>query len=139
LLDPEHVEVVPEAARAVEPATRGCDPVELVAAAKVLGALRAALDELEHEDTSLRQIRDHGRSDTRLRCCDAVLVLVLAVDGEQARVLGRDADDVGAPVDVHLVVRIGEAARQLGDGTRAGKLGNELEDFVDLRAALHVA
>ncbi len=70
--------------------------VEAVAAAQVLGALGGALDELEHEQRVLGQVVDDLRADAGLGRRDRVSVLVLAVDREQARVLGRHPHDVGA-------------------------------------------
>ena len=94
-LDPEHVEVVAEAPGAVEPAAGGGDLVQLVAAAKILGALRLPGDEPEDEHVLLGKVGSDRGADAGVRGCDRVQVLVLAVDREQARVLGGDPDDVG--------------------------------------------
>ena len=69
-----------------------------------------------------------------------VLVLVLPVDRKEPRVLRGHADDVRPSLGLDLVVRVREAAGELGHGVRALQLGDELEDFVDLcAAAFHVA
>jgi hypothetical protein len=140
LLDQEHVEVVTEPARSVQlPAGRG-HPVEPVPAAQVLRRLCLALDELEDEDGAVREIRDHPGADSRVRRRDRVVVLVLPVDREEARVFRGHADDVRPAVGLDLVVRVREAAGELGHGVRALQLGYELEDFFDLcAAAFHVA
>jgi hypothetical protein len=114
-------------------------PVELVASTQILRALGLSLDELEHEHALLGEVRYHAGSHPGFGRGNRVLVFVLAVDCEQARILRRNANDVRPPVGLDLVVRVREAAGELGDGIRAGELGNELENLVDLRAALHVA
>ena len=92
------------------------------------------------EDSALGEVRDHLGADPRFGRRDGVLVLVLAVDREEPRVLRGHADDVRPAIGLDLVVRVGEAAGKLGHGVRALQLGDELEDFVDLRAAaFHVA
>jgi hypothetical protein len=139
LLDAEHVEVVAEAPRTVKLAARGGDPVEPVAAAEVLRALHPPLDETEHEHAPLREVGDDGRAHSNLRRGDRVLVLVLTVDREQARVLGRDSDDVRPSLGLDLVVRVRQAARELGDRLRAGQLGHELDDLLNLGLSAHVA
>ena len=138
-LNLEHVEVVAEAARAVELAASGRDPVELVAAPQVLGCLRLPLDELEHEDPVIGEVRDDPSADAGLCGGDAVFILVLSVDGEQARVLRGDAHHVRAALRLDLVVRVREPPGKLGDRGSLAKLGDELEDVVYLRAAAHVA
>jgi hypothetical protein len=116
------------------------DPVESVAATQVVRGLCLALDELEDEDAPLGQVADDRSSDSGLGGRHRVLVLVLAVDGEEARVLGGDPDDVSAAVGLHLVVDVRQPAGELRDGMGAFELGDEPEDFVDRRtAAPHVA
>ena len=94
-LDPEHVEVVAKAPGAVELPAGGGDLVQPVSAAEVLGALRLPDDELEDEHVLLREVSRHGGADAGVGGRHGVQVLVLAVDREQAGVLGGDADDVG--------------------------------------------
>ena len=79
----------------MQPAAGGGNLVQLVAAAKVLGALRLPDDELEDEHVLLREVGRHGSPDAGVRGRHGVQVLVLAVDREQAGVLGGNADDVG--------------------------------------------
>jgi hypothetical protein len=131
-LDLEHVEVAEAATPRVQPAARVCDPVEAIAPAQVLGALRLPLDELEHEDRALGEVVDDVRADTRLGRADRGVVLVLAVDGEQARVLARHPHDVRAAADIDPVVRVREAARQRSDAALpARERGDQVEDLVD--------
>ncbi len=132
LLDTEHVEVVAEPACCVQLPARGGDPVEPVAAAKVLRSLRPALDELEHEDAALRKVGDDRRTDARFRGGNRVQILVLAVDGEQTRVLCGHTDDECTGVRLDLVVRIREASGELGHRVRIRQLGDELEGYIDL-------
>ena len=138
MLDPEHVEVVAERRRRVQlPAGRG-HHLQLVAAAQVVGALRLALDELEHEQRVLRHVVDHLRADARLGRRDAVQVLVLAVDREQPRVLRRDAHHVRAVAGDDLVVGIREPARELGHGALAGQRRNHVEQLSKRRIFGHL-
>ena len=131
-LDLEHVEVAETAAPAVQAPARVGDPVEAVATPQVLGALCRALDELEHQDRALGQVVDDGSAHPDLGGGDRRVMLVLAVDREQARVLGRDAHDVRAPADIDLVVRVGEPAGSVGDAALgARERGNQIEDLVD--------
>ena len=92
----EHVEVVAEAPGAVEPPAGSGDLVQLVAAAKVLGALRLPSMNSSTSTLSSGRYADHPGPDAGVGGRDRVQVLVLPVDREQAGVLGGDPDDVGA-------------------------------------------
>ena len=70
----------------------GGDLVQLVAAAKSIGALCLPDDELEHEHVQLGEVRRHGGPDAGVGGRHGVQVLVLPVDREQAGVLGGDTD-----------------------------------------------
>ena len=59
-----------------------------------LRALRLPDDELEHEHVLLGEVRRHRSPDAGVRGSHGVQVLVLAVDRQQAGVLGGDPDDV---------------------------------------------
>ena len=126
-------------ARAVQPPARGGDPVELVAALEVLGALRLPLDELEHEHELLGEVGDHGRPDAGVGGRDRVQVLVLAVDREQAGVLGRHADHEGADGGLDLVVRVGEPAGELGHVGRRRRARAPGQDALESSVYAHAS
>ena len=116
----------------MQPPDRLGDLAQSVAAAQILGAHRRALDEVEHERSELRQVRDHTRADARLGRGHGVDVLVLAVDRQQPGVLRRHAHDVAPPAHDDLVVGVREPAGQLADdAVGACELLDAGQDVVD--------
>ena len=81
----------------------------------------------------LGQVVDDRRPHAGVGRGDRVQILVLAVDGEQPGVLGRDAHDVGALGGVDLVVGVRQAAGELRHRLALAKRGDEIEETVEVR------
>ena len=122
-LDLEHVEVVQEAPRRVQPPAGARRPARAGRRAAASRRPSPALEEAEHERVVLRAAPRRRRADAGLRGRDRVVQLVLAVDREQARVLVRDADDVAAVRRRDLVVRVRQPARERLDARRRAAPG----------------
>ena len=102
--------------------------LEPVAAPQLLGIHHLAVEELEDKGVVLRQHRDHGGTDTRLRGGNRIVNLVLPVDREEPGILAGDPHDVPASKGRDLVVRVGQTARKRLDLSLAAELGHLLQD-----------
>jgi hypothetical protein len=100
----------------------------MVAGAQRRRAHRRSLDEPDDHGVVLGQVGDHRRPDADLGRTDGVLVLVVAVNGQQAGVVRPASDDEAPRAGRDLVVRVGQPAGQLGDRPPwPGQLGDQVE------------
>ena len=133
-LDLEHVEVVAEAARAMQaPAGAGHLLQQRASLAQRPRAEGLALEPLHHHRVVLGQVGDDGGADADLGRAHRVLVLVVAVDREQAAVVAPPPHDVAPGRGHDLVVGVGEAARERAHRALAGaQLRDLVHDLLEL-------
>ena len=117
-LDDEHVEVAGEPRAGVQLAAGLGDPGDVGGRLDVGVAEGASLDEAQDQQVVLGMVGDDRCADAGLRGGHGVVVLVVAVDGEEVTPAGPDPGDEGARAGGHLVVVIGQAAGELGDRAR---------------------
>ena len=136
-LDGEHVEVVAEAPRAVQAPADGGDGDHPALLAQRVGGHRPPGQELDDERVLAREVGDHGCADADLGGPHRVLVLVVAIDREQPRVVAPVAHDVRPVVGADLVVGVRAPADESGDLARVAQLGNELAEQRDQLRLVH--
>ena len=112
-LDLEHVEVVQEAAAAVQTPARLRDQWQPVPTPQLSRIQHLTVQKLEDQRVVFRQPGDERRSDPGLCGAPGVVRLVLAVDREQSRVFPRDAHDVRSVRRDHAVVHVCRARERL--------------------------
>ena len=137
---PEHVEVMQEARRVVQPVERQRHACSHRPGLQRLGRHGGPRYELEHHHVDLRHMLQHSRSDPGRRRGLRVVDLVLAVDREQLRRQTWEAHHVAVAAGLDEVVFVGQTARERRDRDRqAFPQRNALRGFLSPRAVLSQA
>ena len=74
------------------------------------------MQELQHHDAMFRQVIEDPRGDAGLRSCSGVVVLIVAIHGQQFGALARHTYDVRRPIHIHPVIDVRQPARKRLDG-----------------------